>query len=143
PINLIGPFQLKGQFLTLFLSAMVSVLFLTIKHSQFMEKLLHALGMIGKYYLYGFVFQLFFLNLMHAEPTKGQSSLDIKEVNLSLDLQGASLSESFSKIQTLTEFSFIYDQKLADKALPVNLQVNNQSLESILLTLSASHQLSF
>src|SRR5690606_13544167 len=108
-----------------------------------MKKLLHVLGMIGKYYLYGFVFQLFFLNLMHAEPTKGQSSLDIKEVNLSLDHQGASLSESFIKIKSETEFSFIYDQQLADEALPVNLQVKGQSLESILLSLAASHQLSF
>src|SRR5690606_34067614 len=54
-----------------------------------------------------------------------------------------SLSESFNKIKSETEFSFIYDQQLADEALPVNLQVKGQSLESILLSLAASHQLSF
>lgn len=108
-----------------------------------MKKLLHVLGMIGKYYLYGFVVQLFFLNLMHAAPTKGQSSLDLKEVFLSLDLQGVTLSESFSAIKNQTDFSFIYDQGLVDNAPPVNLQVQNQSLESVLLSLAASHQLSF
>jgi TonB-linked SusC/RagA family outer membrane protein len=113
------------------------------KTSQFMKKLLHVLGMIGKYYLYGFVVQLFFLNLMHAAPTKGQSSLDIKEVYLSLNLQGVSLSESFSAIKNQTDFSFIYDQSLVEDALPVNLQVQNQSLESVLLSLAASHRLSF
>src|SRR5690606_40018809 len=49
------------------------------KTFQFMKKTLHVLVMVGKYYLYGFVFQLLFLNLMYASPTKGQSSLDIKE----------------------------------------------------------------
>lgn len=113
------------------------------KTSQFMKKSLHVLGMIGKYYLYGFVVQLFFLNLMHAAPTKGQSSLDLKEVYLSLDLQGVTLSESFGVIKNKTEFSFIYDQQLIENSLPVNLQIENQSLESVLLSLAASHKLSF
>src|SRR5690554_6733972 len=99
------------------------------KTFQFMKKLLHVLGMIGKYYLYGFVFQLFFLNLMYASPTKGQSSLDIKEVYLSLDLRGVTLSESFTAIKERTEFSFIYDERLVERSQPVNLQVENQSLE--------------
>lgn len=108
-----------------------------------MKKTLHLLGMVGKYYLYGFVFQLLFLNLMYASPTKGQSSLDIKEVYLNLDLQEASLAESFNAIKTQTGFSFIYDQRLADKSQLVNLQVKNQTLENVLLSLAASHQLSF
>ena len=108
-----------------------------------MKKTLHLLGMVGKYYLYGFVFQLLFLNLMYASPTKGQSSLDIKEVYLSLDLRDATLPESFNAIKEQTEFSFIYDPGLAKTSLPVNLQVENQSLESVLLSLAKSHQLSF
>lgn len=108
-----------------------------------MKKLLHAIGMVGKYYLYGFVFQLFFLNLMYAAPSNGQNSFNIKEVYLSLDLQEATLSESFHAIKRETEFSFIYDRGLEDKSLPVNLRVENQSLETVLLTLAASHHLSF
>src|SRR5690606_11225868 len=107
------------------------------------KKTLHLLGMVGKYYLYGFVFQLLFLNLMYASPTKGQSSLDIKEVYLNLDLQEATLAASFNAIKTQTGFSFIYDQNLAERTAPVNLQVRNQSLEAVLLSLAASHQLSF
>lgn len=108
-----------------------------------MKKSLHVLGMMGKYYLYGFVFQLFFWNFIHASPTKGQSSLDIKEVRLSLDLQDATLSESFAAIKSETMFDFIYDLGLVDKSHPVNLQIDNQSLESVLLSLAASHHLSF
>src|SRR5690606_3248248 len=113
------------------------------KTFQFMKKTLHLLGMVGKYYLYGFVFQLLFLNLMYASPTKGQSSLDIKEVYLNLDLQEASLAESFNAIKAQTGFSFIYDQRLADKSQLVNLQVKNPTLENVRLALAASHQLSF
>lgn len=108
-----------------------------------MKKLLHVLCMIGKYYLYGFVVQLFFLNLMHAAPTKGQSSLDITKVHLSLNLEGATLSETFRAIKKQTEFSFIYDKELIRNDVPVNLEVQNQSLENVLLSLAASHRISF
>jgi len=104
---------------------------------------LRALIMVGKYYLYGFFLQLLFLNLMYASPTKGQSSLDIKEVYLSLNLKEASLAESFNTIKSQTAFYFIYDQGLVDKSRPVNLKVEHQTLENVLLSLSASHHLSF
>src|SRR5690606_6491883 len=102
-----------------------------------MKKTLHVLVMVGKYYLYGFVFQLLFLNLMYASPTKGQSSLDIKEVYLNLDLQEASLPATFNAIKAQSGFSFIYDQNLVERSKPVDLQVRNQSLEYVLLSLAA------
>lgn len=108
-----------------------------------MKKSLHVLSMVGKYYLYGFMFQFFFLSVMYASPTKGQGSLDIGEVYLSLNLQEASLSESFNFIKNQTAFTFIYDQRLVEKSPPVSLQVRHQSLENVLMSLSASHQLSF
>ncbi len=117
--------------------------FINNKTFEFMKKTLHLLGMVGKYYLYGFVFQLLFLNLMYASPTKGQSSMDIKEVHLSLDLREATLEESFNAIKKQTEFSFIYDHNLATRSPTVNLQVKNESLEFVLLSLAASHRLSF
>ena len=108
-----------------------------------MKRSLHILSMVGKYYLYGFFLQLLCLNLMYASPTKGQSSLDISEVYLSLDLKEASLAESFNKIKNQTDFFFIYDHDLVDNSLPVNLHVEHQSLEEVLLSLAASHTLSF
>src|SRR5690606_16836764 len=102
------------------------------KTFQLMKKSLHVLSMVGKYYLYGFLFQLFFLTFLNASPTKGQGSLDIGEIYLSLNLQEATLSESFNFIKKETEFSFIYDQRLVEKSPPVNLQVKNQSLENVL-----------
>lgn len=108
-----------------------------------MKKTLHALCMIGKYYLYGFLFQMVFLQLIYAAPTKAQGSLDLKQVYLSLDLENASLSETFVEIKKLTEFSFIFDKRLDEFAEPVTMNVKDQTLETVLLTLSSSHSLSF
>lgn len=99
--------------------------------------------MIGKYYLYGFIIQLFCLQLIYAAPTNAQGSLDIKQVYLSLDLENVSLNETFREIKKLTEFSFIFDSQLLENAEPVSMQLQDQTLETVLLTLSSSHRLSF
>ncbi|UCS95813.1 TonB-dependent receptor [Echinicola marina] len=99
--------------------------------------------MIGKFYLYGFVVQLFFLNFIHAAPSKAQESLDLTKVHLSLNLNQTSLEETFKEISSLTDFEFSYKEKLVRNALPVNINVQNMSLEEVLLSLSKSHQLSF
>jgi TonB-linked SusC/RagA family outer membrane protein len=108
-----------------------------------MKKTLHALCMIGKYYLYGFSIQLLCLQLIYAAPTNAQGSLDIKQVYLSLDLENVSLKETFREIKKLTEFSFIFDSRLLEHAEPVSMQLQDQTLETVLLTLSSSHRLSF
>ncbi|WP_225444049.1 TonB-dependent receptor [Echinicola arenosa] len=108
-----------------------------------MKKTLHAICMIGKYYLYGFVFQLLFLNLIYAAPTKAQESLDITKVSLSLDLKEASLVEAFKEINAKTDFKFIYKDELVKNLPPVNLKLENESLESVLINLATSHELSF
>src|SRR5690606_38361652 len=50
---------------------------------------------------------------------------------------------TFNAIKAQSGFSFIYDQILVERSKPVDLQVRNQSLEYVLLSLAASHQLSF
>ncbi|WP_200976407.1 TonB-dependent receptor [Echinicola sp. 20G] len=108
-----------------------------------MKKTLHTLCMIGKYYLYGFVFQLLFLNLIYAAPSKAQESLDLKKVFLSLDLDKVPLDEALSEINKKTQFQFIYRPDLVENSSPVSIQVTNQSLESVLLKLAKSHRLAF
>ncbi|AEL27380.1 TonB-dependent receptor [Cyclobacterium marinum] len=108
-----------------------------------MKKTLHALCMIGKYYLYGIVLQLLFINLLYAAPINAQGSLDMKEVYLSISLKEASLPEVFSEIKSKTDFSFIYDKKVFNKTRAVNIKANGQSLESILVDLAKAHGLRF
>ncbi|MBI0397158.1 SusC/RagA family TonB-linked outer membrane protein [Cyclobacterium marinum] len=108
-----------------------------------MKKTLHALCMIGKYYLYGIVLQLLFINLLYAAPINAQGSLDMKEVYLSISLKEASLPEVFSEIKSKTDFSFIYDKKVFNKTRAVNIKADGQSLESILVDLAKAHGLRF
>ncbi|WP_186755054.1 SusC/RagA family TonB-linked outer membrane protein [Echinicola salinicaeni] len=108
-----------------------------------MKKILHAICMIGKFYLYGFFVQLLFFNLLYAESSNAQGALDISKVQLDLDMDKATLEEVFNAIKSKTEFTFIYDEILTEEAPPVSIKVRNKSLEHILLQLSRSHSLSF
>ncbi|WP_339925619.1 TonB-dependent receptor [uncultured Cyclobacterium sp.] len=108
-----------------------------------MKKTLHALCMIGKYYLYGIALQMLFLNLLYAAPINAQGSLDMKEVYLSISLKEASFPEVFSDIKSKTDFSFIYDKKVFEKISGVSIKADGQSLESILVDLATAHGLRF
>ncbi|WP_236252850.1 TonB-dependent receptor [Echinicola sp. 20G] len=108
-----------------------------------MKKTLHALRMVGKFYLYGFVVQLLFLNFIYAAPSKAQESLDITKVHLNIHLKDASLKETFETISKLTEFEFSYKENLFNGAQPVTLNFQEATLENVLINLSRSHQLSF
>lgn len=55
-----------------------------------MKKSLHALSRIGKYYLYGFFFQLLFINFMNASPAREQSppSSELKSLVIEVSVSG-------------------------------------------------------
>ncbi|WP_373523017.1 TonB-dependent receptor [Aquiflexum sp.] len=108
-----------------------------------MKKTLHLLCMIGKYYMYGFFLQLLCINLLLASNGNAQNRFDLKEVNFNLEFQNKSLGEVFEVLSKNSEFYFIYDRENISKTKSVNLQIKNESLESILYSLAASHNLSF
>ncbi|MEX2592388.1 MAG: TonB-dependent receptor [Anditalea sp.] len=79
-----------------------------------MKKILHALCRIGKYNLYGFVFQLLFLNLILAAPSNGHGLFDVKEVvdvtvrgtvvdNSGMPIPGVTVSVQETTIGTATD----------------------------------------
>ncbi|HSI76472.1 MAG TPA: TonB-dependent receptor [Lunatimonas sp.] len=108
-----------------------------------MKKTLYLLGMIGKFYLYGFLIQLFFTSIILASDIKAQGSLDLKEVNVSLNLESATLMEAFDQIKKKTEFYFIYDRQEMQKAGLISRVFQEESLENVLYSLASSHSLSF
>ncbi|WP_210416843.1 TonB-dependent receptor [Echinicola soli] len=108
-----------------------------------MKNILHGLIMIGKYYLYGFVLQLLFLNLLHAMPTKAQGSLDMQKVIVSLQVENEPLSSVFRHVEEQSEFVFVYDDQLEAAVGNVSLQVGNKTLEEALYQLAAENGLSF
>jgi TonB-dependent starch-binding outer membrane protein SusC len=108
-----------------------------------MKKTLHLLGMVGKFYLYGFVVQLLFTSLLLASDIKAQGSLDLKEVKITVNLESVSLSEAFEQIKKITDFYFIYDRRELRGADPVNLLFEEETMENVLFSLASSHGLTF
>src|SRR5690554_6672027 len=108
-----------------------------------MKKHLYCLYMMGKFSLYGLVLQIFFINLLYAGNSNAQGTKDISEIMVTVDFENASLEETFATLSNLTELSFVFDKKFINEQARVNLDVQNQSLEQVLLSLSASHNLAF
>src|SRR5690554_674390 len=108
-----------------------------------MKKPLRLIVMIGKFYLYGFFLQVLFINLLHANSSNAQNSMDIKEVILSLDFEEVPLSKIFSSIQSQTNFSFFYENGIIAKTGAVSIDAKDRSLEEVLLLLSRDYHLSF
>lgn len=108
-----------------------------------MKKILHAILMISKYALFGFLFQLVFFNLLHAGPSKAQGNLDLTTVMINLKAEKAPLEELFALIKDQTDFTFIYDDKQVKVNEKVSIEAKNTSLEEVLKTLSKDHRLAF
>ena len=108
-----------------------------------MKKHLYCLYMMGKFSLYGLVLQIFFINLLYAGNSNAQGTKDISEIMVTVDFENASLEETFATLSNLTELSFVFEKKFINEQARVNLNVQNQSLEQVLLSLSASHDLAF
>lgn len=108
-----------------------------------MKKILYYLYVMGKYYLYGFVLQLLFLNMLLASNGNAQQTKNLKEVFVDLRVENASLSEVFTSLKSKTDFSFVFNKKTVDNLPHVSMQWEHASLEEVLLQLSASHKLSF
>lgn len=108
-----------------------------------MKKTLHLLGMVGKFYLYGFVIQLLFTSFLLASDIKAQGSLDLKEVKITVNLESVSLLEAFDQIKKKTDFYFIYDRRELRDADSVNILFEEETMENVLYSLASSHGLTF
>ncbi|AGA78829.1 SusC/RagA family TonB-linked outer membrane protein [Echinicola vietnamensis] len=108
-----------------------------------MKKILHAIRMISKYTLIGFVFQLAFLNLLHAGPSKAQGNLDMEKVTVNVKATAAPLPSVLESIKSQTDFVFIYDDKIIPSNTEISIEARNEPLENVLLTLSKEHRWAF
>ncbi|MBI1301532.1 MAG: SusC/RagA family TonB-linked outer membrane protein [Alphaproteobacteria bacterium] len=108
-----------------------------------MKKTLHLLRMVGKFYLYGFIVQLFFTSLILASDIKAQGSLDLKEVKITLNLESVSLIDAFDRINKQTDFYFIYDREDLRNAGTTTLDFRDETMENVLYSLASSFGLSF
>ena len=67
----------------------------------------------------------------------------VKEVNLSLNIKNAPLSDVFQKIEKETDYTFNFSKDKIDLSKIVNIKHSNSTVERILLDLSRDHRLAF
>lgn len=89
---------------------------------------------------FSFLFMMMFLCSIFTIPVHGQN---IKNNNLTLNVQNLPLSEVFQKIGTLTNYKFFYDQSIVDKAPNITINVQNATIQNILDRITAQTNLYF
>ncbi|MEQ9437891.1 MAG: TonB-dependent receptor [Cyclobacteriaceae bacterium] len=107
------------------------------------SKLPPLLHYISKLFLGSIMLQFVFFSTLLAFDREAQQAISAKEVFISIDLQNASLAETFKEIELKTDFTFSYEKKDLDKSVQINLTSDRQSVADILLKISQSTQLKF
>lgn len=93
--------------------------------------------------LYVFAVQLAVLNLLIAEESTGQNTRSVRETFISLNLSGASITDAFKKLESVSDFKFNYDKRDIRTNKKIDLSFSNASFADILLSISKEYQLGF
>ncbi len=98
-----------------------------------------------RYSFYSVTIQLMFCGLVLAtEPGNAQGKVEhVKDVIIDLSLNQDDLISSFRKIESKTEFHFVFDKKDIDDNVRISNEYRDQSVYEILLDLSKKADLGF
>ncbi len=98
--------------------------------------------MLSKYFLYGFVLQMFFLTFVLASVANGQYK-SIEDVIVKIDKSELTLKDFFNEIESQTSFNFLYDSKQINRSAIILLKNRKGSVESFLKEISPQTGLNF
>ena len=107
-----------------------------------MEKLLHHLWMLTKHSLYGLIIQLFLSTTLLAVESNAQR-YDLKKIQLTVNLNGKSVTDALKQLETQTEFRFTYNKYDLDKLPVLSGKFTNKSLYEILSAIGTQSGLYF
>jgi TonB-linked SusC/RagA family outer membrane protein len=99
--------------------------------------------MLSKFALYGFVLHVLTFTFLLAYDGAGQQLRSVRNVNINLDLENASLPEAFRAIEVQTEFHFAYDKDILAENITVDLQGNEKPVSDFLMEISEVASLKF
>lgn len=106
------------------------------------NKLLKAIIMLSKHFLYGFLFQLLVINFTFAWHANGQLK-SIDEVTISLKRERLSLAQFFYQVEKQTDFVFNYDRRDINLVATLEFSKTNGTVEQFLVEAAKSNGLSF
>src|SRR5690554_4284421 len=106
------------------------------------NKLLTTIYMLSRFFLYGFMIQLLFLNFGLAGNANGQYK-SIEKVSIQLSGEELTLGQFFKEVQRQTPFKFSYDSRKVDRLAPLTFTDREGVLESFLVQAARQGVLSF
>jgi TonB-linked SusC/RagA family outer membrane protein len=92
---------------------------------------------------YGLLLQAACAGVLLANTGKAQSSKSIKEMPVELELRNEKLEAVFSRVEELTDLTFVYKKSALDQNIKITRKVQNTSLYDFLVYLSREADLSF
>ncbi|MEQ8416896.1 MAG: TonB-dependent receptor [Imperialibacter sp.] len=106
------------------------------------SKVLKKIAIMSKYAVYGMILQTVLCTLLFANKGEAQrKSLD--QIPVTIGLNDAKIEEAFSRIEGITEFDFAYKRGDLDSKKRISLNVNEQPLSELLLTIARETGLQF
>lgn len=93
-----------------------------------------------KYCLYGMLLQVVLISSLMANKTNAQS---IREFKINLELNQASITQTFQNIESLTPFKFFYKKRDIDKSVKIDLPRGEYTVADILESVSRLAELNF
>ena len=106
-------------------------------------KPIQLIVMLSRFSLYGIFLQCFFLNGLLAFGEDTQKNVSIKDIYLSVNMENATIIETFSDIESKTDLKFAYDKADINNNIRMNIREENKSVADILLAVSKVSSLDF
>ncbi len=107
------------------------------------RKLLALIIMATKYFIYGLVLQSIFATVILANDVNAQKYYSVKEAQLSISFDNASVIDALKEIENLSQFTFNYDIKDIDSDVKISLPLKKYAIADILVQLSNRASLHF
>lgn len=108
-------------------------------------KLLRLSLMLGKYAIYGIMIQCIGFTFLLASEGNAQKFKSVKDTYVEVGFENANLGEVFKRIESLTDYKFVYQQKLFKnkKNVRVELENDQRSVADLLMVISEKSGLKF
>src|SRR5690606_26454820 len=108
------------------------------------KNLLWLFKMSSKIAFYGLLTQAFFITVLHAHDGAAQKNVkSVKETNISLNLNDATVEDVFQAVEQRSDFVFFYDRSEIDKKVKLNIRLREAYISDVLLQLSRHANLKF
>ncbi|MCG8308777.1 MAG: SusC/RagA family TonB-linked outer membrane protein [Cytophagales bacterium] len=97
---------------------------------------------MSKYVGYGFIIQCMLFTIILASDGFGQANR-LHDIQVSFDLDNASIEEAFKEIESQTSFKFAYKKSAIKKNVKINNEYRDEPLDELLLSLAQEGKISF